>query len=135
MLEVTICKGAALMAKDKSGTSDPFVEARLGKQRFKTKVVKKSLTPEWNETFKFDHSSGSPSLSLVVYDEDKGLLGSSAEYMGSCEITVDDLQAQILKSALYSAFLWSMCQGTDFSECVPRSAAGPAPQRVVHPQV
>ena len=92
VLEVTICKGAALMAKDKSGTSDPFVEARLGKQRFKTKVVKKSLTPEWNETFKFDYSSGSPSLSLVVYDEDKGLLGSSAEYMGSCEITVDDLQ-------------------------------------------
>ena len=92
VLEVTICKGAALMAKDRGGTSDPFVEARLGQQRFKTTVMKKTLTPEWNETYKFDYSSSTPVLTLIVYDEDKGFMGSTAEYMGSCDIPVEGLE-------------------------------------------
>ena len=95
LVEVTVVRGVDLVAKDKGGTSDPFVELRLGKQKHRTRVVKRSLSPEWKQTFSFDFSPGAAAadaLSLVVFDEDKGILGrSSAEYMGSVEIALGDM--------------------------------------------
>ena len=49
-------------------------------------------SPEWNETFKLDYLATTPILNVVVYDEDKGFMGSSAEYMGSCDIRLDTLE-------------------------------------------
>ena len=92
VVQITIAKGTSLIAKDSSNTSDPFVEAKLGKQRYKSKTVKKTLNPEWNETFQFDYLESTSDLALVVYDEDMGFMGSTAEYMGSCIINLADFQ-------------------------------------------
>ena len=93
-IEMTVVKGVNLVSKDRGGTSDPFVEARLGEKKFKTNVCNKTLNPTWNETFTFEVARGElmPLLTLVVYDEDKGFfMGTSAEYMGSCDINLDQL--------------------------------------------
>jgi hypothetical protein len=93
-VEVTVVKGLSLIAKDMGGTSDPFVEVHFNQQKLKTKVVKQTVNPLWNETLKFELGKGVPTpvMTLVVYDEDKGFfMGTSAEYMGSCDITLDGL--------------------------------------------
>ena len=52
LLEVNVISGSDLLAADRSGKSDPYVEGHLqDKQVFKTKIVKKTLNPSFNETF------------------------------------------------------------------------------------
>ncbi|KAI9316811.1 C2 domain-containing protein [Dichotomocladium elegans] len=51
-LNITLLGARNLKAMDKGGTSDPYARVRMGgKQVFKTRHVKKTLTPEWNESF------------------------------------------------------------------------------------
>ncbi len=56
-LIVKIFKAVELLAKDFSGTSDPFVKVLLlpnKKHKMETKVKRKKLNPVWNETFLFE---------------------------------------------------------------------------------
>ncbi|XP_071791238.1 synaptotagmin-7-like isoform X2 [Asterias amurensis] len=56
-LIVKIFKAIELLAKDFSGTSDPFVKVLLlpnKKHKMETKVKRKKLNPVWNETFLFE---------------------------------------------------------------------------------
>ncbi|KAI8061632.1 hypothetical protein BC940DRAFT_279508 [Gongronella butleri] len=74
---------------DKSGTSDPYVQVRMNNHTLhKSNVIKKSLTPEWNESFHFellakdcvveyrvkDHNRFSQSVKLGTYEQDFGQL-------------------------------------------------------------
>ena len=91
-LVVTILRAEGLLAKDWGGTSDPFVELYLGSQFRKTKVIDKTLSPVWNETFELDVGPEDNDMSVVVYDNDNGLLyGSSKEYLGSVTISVNEM--------------------------------------------
>ena len=85
-LDIRVLRAEGLVAKDKGGTSDPFVELRLEGQTFKTKVQPRTLDPEWDEHFQMEADIAGATLELVVYDHDKGFLGSSAEYLGSVAI-------------------------------------------------
>lgn len=57
-LELRIVRCTKLLAKDLSGTSDPYVKAIItpGSKKYflETKKKMKTLNPEWKETFYFE---------------------------------------------------------------------------------
>lgn len=93
---VTIAEARGILAADSNGFSDPFVTMTLLDSRgntiaaagtFKTKVLKKTLTPQWNEEFvigdRFDLRLAT-TLRLVLSDSD-GLF-SSDDALGVVDI-------------------------------------------------
>ena len=64
-----------LRAADVNGSSDPYCKVKLGRFKAKTRTLKKTLEPEWNETFMFVLEAddlalmgGVPVLSFEVWD-------------------------------------------------------------------
>ncbi|ORX82756.1 hypothetical protein K493DRAFT_91114 [Basidiobolus meristosporus CBS 931.73] len=85
VLRVEINEGRNLAAKDKSGTSDPFVIVRLGSQKKRTEVIRRDLNPRWDAQFDFsvDASSFPLSVQLICYDKDR----ITKEYIGETTIS------------------------------------------------
>ena len=52
-LTITIWKATGLAAMDRGGTSDPYVVIKVGKNKVKTTVRAKTLSPVWDEKFSF----------------------------------------------------------------------------------
>ena len=51
-MNVTLVRAKNLIAADRGGSSDPFIVFRVnGKEVYKSEVVKKTLNPEYNESF------------------------------------------------------------------------------------
>lgn len=70
-LTVRVIEARNLPPTDLNGLSDPYVRLQLGKQRFRTKVVKKTLNPTWGEEFSFRVDDLDEELMISVLDEDK----------------------------------------------------------------
>ncbi|KAF7803886.1 C2 and GRAM domain-containing protein [Senna tora] len=54
-----------------NGLSDPYVRVQLGKQKFKTRVLKKCTNAKWDEEFCFRVEDLDEELIVCVMDEDK----------------------------------------------------------------
>ncbi|XP_071707516.1 protein C2-DOMAIN ABA-RELATED 4-like [Rutidosis leptorrhynchoides] len=80
LLRVHIHKGVNLAIRDLR-SSDPYVIIRMGKQKLKTKVVKRNLTPVWDEDLTLSVVDPLP-VKLEVYDRD---LFSADDKMGDAE--------------------------------------------------
>ncbi|CAN8267052.1 unnamed protein product [Cochlearia groenlandica] len=70
-LQVRVLEARNLPAMDLNGYSDPYVRLQLGKQRSRTKVVKKNLNPKWSDDFGFGVDDLNDELVVSVLDEDK----------------------------------------------------------------
>ena len=83
VVTVRVMKAVDLVAKDRGGTSDPLVQLVLGSQTRETKIIPKTLNPEWDEVFRLNFTPNvGQTLDVVVYDHDKGLLSNSKEFLG-----------------------------------------------------
>ncbi|XP_062233040.1 C2 and GRAM domain-containing protein At1g03370-like [Phragmites australis] len=70
-LVVRVIEARGLPAMDADGLRDLYSKAQLGKQRAKTKVVRKSLSPAWDEEFAFRVGDLKDDLLVCVLDEDR----------------------------------------------------------------
>ncbi|KAH0543566.1 hypothetical protein FGG08_002127 [Glutinoglossum americanum] len=95
-LRVDILDGQELPAADRSGKSDPYCKFELnGKDVYKTKTIKKTLNPVWNENFEVSIPSRTAAKFKVrVYDWD---FGDSADFLGAADINLESLEPFIPK--------------------------------------
>ncbi|KAK6933955.1 C2 domain [Dillenia turbinata] len=87
LIKVVIVKGTNLAIRDVM-TSDPYVILSLGHQSVKTRVIKSSLNPVWNEQLMLSIPDQIPPLKLLVYDKDTF---STDDFMGQAEIDIQPL--------------------------------------------
>jgi len=88
-LTIRITEARHIAPMDKGGTSDPYcrLKCSFNKQRFKTKVIDKTLTPKWDESFKFIlFTPGVPegTVTLKMWDKDRW---TTDDFLG--EVTLD----------------------------------------------
>lgn len=73
-LSVTIVGAMGLPSADKNGTSDPYCECEIlnrADTTFKTPVIKKTLSCQWNHEGKLAGLTPNDQIKFTVYDEDK----------------------------------------------------------------
>ncbi|GMH93018.1 hypothetical protein TrST_g3840 [Triparma strigata] len=101
LLTVRIVEAKDLIACDSSGKSDPYVKILFVdsktkdalSEQFKTKTVKKTLEPKFDETFVFGKKvslaevESQPTLRLTIFDSDT----FSSEEMGKIEIPLPSI--------------------------------------------
>ena len=96
-LTVKLTKASGLKAADKGGTSDPYVEAKLGKKSKKSKAMTKTCDPEWgDEELKLETKLSlkkciKDGLMLVIMDKDTGLMDSD-DVLGKVNVPLGPLE-------------------------------------------
>ena len=74
VLHVLVHRAEGLRGADRGGrSSDPYVVAKIGAQELRTRTIKRSLNPDWEQTLEFRGSLGdllAQSMSLTVKDHD-----------------------------------------------------------------
>ncbi|KAL8708639.1 MAG: hypothetical protein Q9220_006464 [cf. Caloplaca sp. 1 TL-2023] len=88
LLKTTVLKARNLAAKDKSGTSDPFLVVTLGDAKESTPTISKTLDPEWNVSFDLP-VLGIQSLLLEAVCWDKDRMGK--DYLGEFDVAIEDI--------------------------------------------
>ncbi|KAI9786990.1 MAG: hypothetical protein M1816_007741 [Peltula sp. TS41687] len=88
LLGINVVRARNLAAKDKSGTSDPYLVVNLGDARSVTHVVTKTLNPEWNTSFELP-IVGEQSLLLECVCWDRDRFGK--DYLGEFDVTLDEV--------------------------------------------
>ncbi|KQK21187.1 GTPase activating protein 1 [Brachypodium distachyon] len=87
LLKVRVVRGYNLAYRDARG-SDPYVVLRLGKQKLKTSVKKRSVNPIWHEELTLSITNPNVPIKLEVFDKDTF---SRDDPMGDAEIEVEPL--------------------------------------------
>lgn len=98
-LVVRVIQASGLINTDKDSLSDPYARLILmpdkkKKTKRKTRVIKDSLQPMWDETFEFDVPSLADArtkiLDVVVKNE-KSLFSREKTFMGECLISLEGM--------------------------------------------
>ncbi|XP_059450751.1 protein C2-DOMAIN ABA-RELATED 4-like [Corylus avellana] len=84
LLRIHVQKGVNLAIRDVR-SSDPYVIIKMGRQKLKTRVVKKNINPEWNEDLTLSIADPSVPIKLFVYDKDTFSLDDK---MGDAEFEI-----------------------------------------------
>eukprot|EP01087_Luapelamoeba_hula_P007200 TRINITY_DN1748_c2_g1_i2.p1 TRINITY_DN1748_c2_g1~~TRINITY_DN1748_c2_g1_i2.p1 ORF type:complete len:3417 (+),score=716.50 TRINITY_DN1748_c2_g1_i2:301-10551(+) len=99
-LQVRVGSARDIKAADKTGLSDPYVSLKLHGKRLRpkkcTKVVKRTLNPEWNEEFSFDRGEVDVDVDtarFTVYDYDRI---ARSEPLGVVDVPLKELKTKPL---------------------------------------
>lgn len=92
VVSITLIEGQDLKAMDANGLSDPYVKFRLGHQKYKSKMLPKTLNPQWREQFNmqlFEEHGGI--IDITVWDKDAG---KRDDFIGRCQVDLSDLSKE-----------------------------------------
>ncbi|KAK6921295.1 C2 domain [Dillenia turbinata] len=84
LLRIRVKRGVNLAVRDVR-SSDPYVVVKMGRQKLKTRVMKKNINPEWNEDLTLSVSDPRLPIKLTVYDHDTF---SKDDKMGDAEFDI-----------------------------------------------
>jgi len=84
LLRIRVKRGINLAVRDVR-SSDPYVVVKMGKQKLKTRVIKKDVNPEWNEDLTLSVTDPTLPVKLTVYDHDTF---SKDDKMGDAEFDI-----------------------------------------------
>uniref|UniRef100_A0A8B9FYI2 Multiple C2 and transmembrane domain-containing protein 1 n=1 Tax=Amazona collaria TaxID=241587 RepID=A0A8B9FYI2_9PSIT len=92
IVSVTLIEGRELKAMDANGRSDPYVKFRLGHQKYKSKIVPKTLNPQWREQFDFHlYEERGGIIDITVWDKDAG---KKDDFIGRCQVDLSTLSKE-----------------------------------------
>ncbi|XP_021235723.1 multiple C2 and transmembrane domain-containing protein 1 isoform X1 [Numida meleagris] len=92
IVSVTLIEGRELKAMDANGLSDPYVKFRLGHQKYKSKIMPKTLNPQWREQFDFHlYEERGGIIDITVWDKDAG---KKDDFIGRCQVDLSTLSKE-----------------------------------------
>ncbi|CAG9762330.1 unnamed protein product [Ceutorhynchus assimilis] len=73
VVTIVLIEGKNLLACDpETGTSDPYVKFRLGNEKYKSRIIWRSLNPRWLEQLDLHlYDDGDQQLEITVWDKDR----------------------------------------------------------------
>eukprot|EP00178_Gracilaria_changii_P011122 TRINITY_DN31930_c0_g1_i1.p1 TRINITY_DN31930_c0_g1~~TRINITY_DN31930_c0_g1_i1.p1 ORF type:complete len:116 (+),score=26.69 TRINITY_DN31930_c0_g1_i1:37-384(+) len=96
-LEIEVVEATELAAADLNGKSDPYCILETDQSNKKTKTIKKTLEPQWNEKFKMTYGVNL-NLKVKVFDYD---FITSDDLIGSTVVNLDGLEKGTTKDEWY----------------------------------
>ncbi|XP_011632613.1 multiple C2 and transmembrane domain-containing protein isoform X3 [Pogonomyrmex barbatus] len=130
VVTIVLVEAKNLLPMDIDGLSDPYVKFRLGTEKYKSKVVNKTLNPIWLEQFDL-HLYEDPylgqELEVTVWDRDKShqddLMGKTVINLAILERETTHRLWRELEDGAGSIFLLLTISGTTASETISDLAA------------
>lgn len=97
VLRIHFLEAQDLIGKDKflggliKGKSDPYGVIQLGNQLFRSKIIKESVNPKWNEVYEtFVYDPPGQNLEIELFDEDP----DKDDFLGSISLSIDELERE-----------------------------------------
>ncbi|XP_070165332.1 multiple C2 and transmembrane domain-containing protein isoform X7 [Polyergus mexicanus] len=125
VVTIVLVEAKSLLPMDIDGLADPYVKFRLGTEKYKSKVVNKTLNPIWLEQFDL-HLYEDPylgqELEVTVWDRDKGhqddLMGKTVIDLAILERETTHRLWRELEDGSGNIFLLLTISGTTASETI-----------------